>query len=203
MPFQPSPKRWRTKALDLRRERREAVRRMACTHPDDCVLSSTNCGRFPDGSKCVNVWRCSQWGKAHKLVKLARSDTARGALEGLANQIAPARLKPGERARRIQAWVRAHVPYVRERVETFQAPEFTIRNQIGDCDDHARVVRALLTAARIPARMVIMAKNGSPRHAVTQAVLGSSPVWLETTIDARFGEHPVDASRRLKRSTWK
>jgi len=81
--------------------------------------------------------------------------------------------------------------------EIFQGTMWTLSSGVGDCDDHARVVYALLVAGGVPARLSFLSKNGAPSHVWAEAFLGSRWVPLETTLDAAFGEDPVAAAVRL------
>jgi transglutaminase-like putative cysteine protease len=101
-----------------------------------------------------------------------------------------------ELTERVMRWVQAAVPYVRERGERFQSAAYT-RRKGGDCDDHARLVVALLKALGIRARVGVLPEDGEPRHAAAEAHLAGAWRWVETTIPAYLGEHPFDAVRRL------
>ncbi len=102
------------------------------------------------------------------------------------------------RARAIHAWVKGHVWFVREPKETFQSPSYTVQSGAGDCDDHANLVNAIAKNAELGARVVPLLKpNGDVKHAVCQIQVGSTWIWAETTVDARFGEDPAAAVNRL------
>lgn len=102
------------------------------------------------------------------------------------------------RARAVMAWVKSHVRYIREPKETFQSPTYTIRTKAGDCDDHANLVHAIARNAGLPAKVMPLWRDGQVRHAVSQIEIDGAWTWAETTIDARFGEHPQEAVKRLK-----
>lgn len=95
--------------------------------------------------------------------------------------------------------VRDRVRFVREVGEVFTSPGYTLGSGGGDCDDHARLAYALLRAGGVPARLAFLyrSKAEGPTHVVAQAFVGGAWVWLETTISADLGEHPVAAGRRL------
>jgi len=116
-----------------------------------------------------------------------------------------------ELATRVARFVRERVSFVREKDERFQPPLYTLELGQGDCDDHARMVAALLTAAGCDARIVgvanaqgnlshVAAQVRDPRHA-------SGWPFIETTINAgadyrpdngaHYGEHPRAAALRL------
>lgn len=101
-------------------------------------------------------------------------------------------------ARAVQEWTKKNVRYIKEPKETFQSPTYTIRSRHGDCDDHANLTHAILRNCNIEARIVPLSKGGQVRHAVTQVSVGGTWHWLETTVDAAFGEEPRAAVRRLK-----
>lgn len=77
----------------------------------------------------------------------------------LAGLIDVARVPPRDPvrlARAIQLYAARHVKFFRERPERFQQAARTIAWGIGDCDDKARLVAALLRTARVPARLTFM-----------------------------------------------
>lgn len=96
-------------------------------------------------------------------------------------------------------WVKTRIRFVREHGEVFARSDYTIAVGAGDCDDHARVVYALLLAGGVPARLAFLSKAGDPgpRHVAAQAYVDGRWVWMETTIDAELGEHPYRAAQRL------
>ena len=97
-----------------------------------------------------------------------------------------------------QAFVKCVVRFVREGVETFQHPKYTLRRRAGDCDDHARCVVAIILAAGGQARIVGVPNSaGRVAHVAPQAMHRGQWQWAETTVDAAFGEHPRLAARRL------
>ncbi len=114
-------------------------------------------------------------------------------------------------ARAIHANVQAHVKFVHEPEETFQASRVTMATGAGDCDDHARLVYALATAGHIPAQLVFFEEpDGSalptilfpgatqPVHVVAMLEdSGGTWQWAETTIEADYGEEPHEALARL------
>lgn len=102
--------------------------------------------------------------------------------------------------RSVQRNVQQQIRFVREPRETFQSARVTMRAKAGDCDDHARLVHALNRAAGARSRLLYFVKDGQPVHVAPQVHLGSAGwQWQETTIPARFGEHPRSAFTRLMR----
>ena len=82
----------------------------------------------------------------------------------------------------------------------------------GDCDDHARLVKALGLAANIPAELCfcdernvyvcedeLEKRHGAPEPVHVTAKLAGE--WAETTIAADFGEDPYEALDRLELET--
>lgn len=103
-----------------------------------------------------------------------------------------------EHAIGIQEFVKASVPFVRERQETFQHTLYTLHMRAGDCDDAARCVAALALASGLSARVVgLRNKSGAISHVTAQILDDGQWRWAETTVDAFYGEHPRDAAKRL------
>ncbi len=107
----------------------------------------------------------------------------------------------GDVARAIHAAVLGRCRYLGEGIETFQKASETWRSGLGDCDDHARLVLALARSVDLRCELGILRRpNGDPRHAVAKLWDGQAMQWAETTLAARFGEHPIAAKTRLKAS---
>lgn len=105
---------------------------------------------------------------------------------------------PRARAAAIQQWIKDHIWYVREPKETFQSPSYTVQSGAGDCDDHANLLNAIARNAQLVSRIVPLLKpNGDVKHAVTQVQINGAWNFAETTVDAHFGEGPLEAVRRL------
>ena len=103
-----------------------------------------------------------------------------------------------ELAHKIQRFVRDNVRFQREEEEATMASSLTLSLGQGDCDDHTVLVVALCLAAGLPARIeTVRNARGQIIHAVPMALVNGKRTWLETTINARFGEHPIDAAKRL------
>lgn len=94
-------------------------------------------------------------------------------------------------------YVRQRVRFRDEAVETFASPAATMRDGAGDCDDSERALVSLARAAGLPARFVFFLQDGQPAHVSAQVFDGGAWRWAETTIAARYGEHPFKAMRRL------
>ena len=97
----------------------------------------------------------------------------------------------------LHAWVRDHVSFTDEAVETFASAATTLRTGRGDCDDSARALVVLARACGIPARFVYLLDGPSPAHVCAQLFESGAWRWAETTIAARYDEHPVNAVDRL------
>ena len=112
---------------------------------------------------------------------------------------------PRDWAAVIHRLVRDTVAFQREPKETFQDSFLTLYYGAGDCDDVSRLVVALLRILGVRARLALLYRKGLrtsagedvPTHVSAQALLDGRWEWLETTLAARFGEHPVAAKRRL------
>jgi hypothetical protein len=111
----------------------------------------------------------------------------------------------------LHAFVQSAVEFTPEDVETFQTPSVTLATGKGDCDDSARALVALARAIGVKGRLVFFLQEGQPAHVAAQlqdaaapsnmsgGMSGAAPPWrwAETTIAARFGEHPFQALERL------
>jgi hypothetical protein len=95
------------------------------------------------------------------------------------------------------SYVLDHVRFQDEDVETFQRPTATLRLGYGDCDDSARVLRALASQSGIAARFVYFVKKRTPIHVCAQLWDRGRWQWAETTIPAHYGECPLAALERL------
>ncbi len=106
----------------------------------------------------------------------------------------------GARAAALHQFVKDQVAFVKEKRETFSPTLRTLDIGQGDCDDSARVMMALLRALDIPARLETLPTRDTgkvPLHVAAQVQLDGEWHWLETSIDATAGEHPLRAAKRL------
>lgn len=112
--------------------------------------------------------------------------------------------QPEAFGRTIHAWVKRHVRYSEERDEYFRAPLTTIEFAAGDCDDQTLLVVALARAGGLRARPLGMRdKAGDIVHVVGQLWHPDARGverwhWAETTLDADYDEHPLEAAARLQ-----
>lgn len=138
------------------------------------------------------------WGLARFLVEVSKESVSDPAVQRIAVALM-ARAKGAESyARAVQLWVQKNIRFIRERLEVFQAPRYTLEMRAGDCDCHAALVLCLLEAGGVGARMRFLTPDGSyPVHVLTQAYAGGVWVDLETTIAADYGEDPIAAAARL------
>lgn len=150
-------------------------------------------GRF----SCPDIREGDPWATARLLLALAKDDPSAPRVQELAATLARAGPETG---RAIQAYTRRAVRFRRERVETFASPSVTDALGFGDCDDSERLAYALARALGYPARLVFFLKGGSPTHVTLQIQDPhelASWTWVEVTLAARYGEHPLVASARL------
>jgi hypothetical protein len=158
--------------------------------------------RISDGgpAQLVGRLRCVDgWAAARLLVALAAEDARTPGARAFARQLRHRWPSDRDFAAGLHSWVKRHVRFVREHGEIFQSGAMTINEGAGDCDDHARLVYALAVAGGLDAAIGILHRGDAsgPAHATAQLVLGGVPVWAETTVDARLGEEPNAAAKRL------
>jgi transglutaminase-like putative cysteine protease len=137
-------------------------------------------------------------GAVRYLNDAAEHDAADPELRDLALRLGAAHTTPAALGEAVQRFVKATVRFVRETRETFQHALYTLKRGAGDCDDHARAVTALVRGAGHPGRLVGV-KNSAGKMAHVAPLVGVDGrwIWAETTCDARFGEHPRSAAKRL------
>lgn len=165
-----------------------AARRVGCSVGPSVLV---------DGVPVSRVWCRDAAHAAELLAVLAEADATRPDVQELARWLleqAPGRLAF---SRAVQRFIQARVRFVREPRERFARTDLTIAHGIGDCDDHARAVMALLLAGGVPARLVTLRRNGRAVHVLAQAFAGGTWRWLETTVAAHFDEPPHTAAIRV------
>lgn len=166
-----------------------------------CRIAEARVVMTPIGPRVYGKVECPDgWAAARYLLASSLSDAATPSARDLALQLR-AEAGPDDLAyiRRVFDFVKQSVRFVREQGEVFARADVTLNAGAGDCDDHARVVYALLRAGGVPAALAFLYKPGEqgPRHVVALARHDGKWVWLETTIDAGLGEHPYAAATRL------
>lgn len=160
-----------------------------------CRVARTR--RAHDGAHVYELACDSHAGKVQLLAALASYDAADGRVRRIAEQVA-GRGNALAQLRRLLAFVQRSVRFQWEPVETFQHTLRTLELGYGDCDDSARAVGAL--AASIGYRVglgTLSDPQGYPVHVAAMVEIGGTWLWLETTMAAYLGEHPLAAARRL------
>jgi transglutaminase-like putative cysteine protease len=97
---------------------------------------------------------------------------------------------PVKAARMLLAWVYRNVE--KRPVITVPSALEVLRTRIGDCNEHAVLLTALLRASGIPARLcvgLVYARGAFFYHAWTEAFLGK---WI--SMDATLDQMPADAT---------
>lgn len=102
----------------------------------------------------------------------------------------------------IYEWVDENIRFVRDinGVETLQTPERTLDLAVGDCDDHAILLSALLESIGHPTRFAALGfQPGHFSHVFAETKIGREK-WLslETTVPGAFpGWYPPRVSERM------
>lgn len=104
--------------------------------------------------------------------------------------------------RALHRFVRSYITYVRDvrNVETLTIPTLTLINRAGDCDDQAMLLASLLEALGHPTKFVAMG-FGAPQqysHVLTETLVGTRWVPLETTVDRPVGWTPPGQRARME-----
>jgi hypothetical protein len=175
-----------------------ALRRAAAR--GGCTVVRSSVQPTSTGPRVIGSVMCPDgWGAARMLLAAAAEDAQTAGARDLALELRAGAPSDEAFARAVFDHVRAGVAFVREPGEVFGSSSYTLALGGGDCDDHARIVYALLRAGGLPARLAFLFKSrrAGPSHVVAQAYAGGAWRWLETTIAARFDEHPIAAARRL------
>jgi hypothetical protein len=142
--------------------------------------------------------RCkSHAAKVKLLSNLAESDAGDPEVRRLAESIVAGARSEDEQVRRLHAFVQGRVLFTREHRETFSHTLRTLDVGLGDCDDSARALVALLRSLGMQAGMLTLPERGTPTHVGAAVKTKDGWRWLETTIAARAYEHPLAAAKRL------
>lgn len=164
-----------------------------------CELRAVGIRPTSAGPRAVGSVTCTDgWMAARLLLALAIEDSRTPGARNLALTLRREASTDEEFARVVHAFVKDNVDFVREAGEVFQGAAYTLEMGAGDCDDHFRLVYALAVAGGLKGQLGILHKpNMPPSHAVALLCPDSTCAWAETTVDAAYGEHPVDAAIRL------
>lgn len=96
----------------------------------------------------------------------------------------------------IFGWVQDNVRYVRDvhEVETLSSPDKTLEGRIGDCDDQATLLAALLESVGYPTRFIAAGYTfpGELEHVYLQVFLDGQWVDLDPTEHRHMGWAPPD-----------
>lgn len=97
---------------------------------------------------------------------------------------------PVEKVRKLMAWIDTHI----EKRPVLSMPDAlsTLQNRMGDCNEHAVLLAALLRTAGIPADVeagLVYMRGRFYYHAWNRIHIG---IWI--TVDALFGQFPADVT---------
>lgn len=151
-----------------------------------------------DGSTAIRIECPTQQSKIDLLHELGRYDAWWFPdMTRIARQIVSG-CGPDDHARleAIQRYVQTHVGFCEEEQETFPSALQVLLDGIGDCDDHSLLVVALAAVLDYDTCCEAFPAP-EPTHVAAQAECDGAWLWMETTVPARLGEHPIDACHRL------
>ena len=98
-------------------------------------------------------------------------------------------------AMRLHQYVRDEIRYLRDvrGVETVQTPTLTLDLAVGDCDDKALLLAALLESIGHPTRFLAVGfQPGELDHVLVETKIGNHYLAAETTEPVPFGWRPPD-----------
>jgi hypothetical protein len=152
-----------------------------------------------DGSYAHRIGCRNHAAKVRLLELLAEHDSTLPDVRRLAELVAAGAADTAEQLQRLQSFVQSRVTFTSERDETFTATMRTLAHGLGDCDDSSRALMALVRSLGIPCRLRTLpdSPDAIPLHVAPQAKLDGRWIWLEPSIAAQLGEHPLAAARRL------
>lgn len=184
-------------------ETRTQTRRAVDQHAENVARAARGAGSRVertwsyDGRAAWKVVCPSHRHKVRLLANLAELDAQTDPrLRELA--VAVASDKRGRRATiaALQQLVQETVAHWGEGAETFSPSWETLDSGIGDCDDSARALLALLRSLGVKAGLATL--YDPPRHVAVVVHLDGGWKWAEASIAAQLGEHPAAAHRRLR-----
>lgn len=167
-----------------------------------CTVRSVRVADTAAGPRAIGDVVCADgWAASTMLLALSVADAETAGARDVAlaiRQVAPA---DDDFATFVHQYVKDNVAFVREQGEIFAGPSYTMVARGGDCDDHVRLTYAILGAGGLPVRLAFLyhaahAAEG-PSHVVCQVFIDGAWRWCETTVDAAFGEDPLEAATRL------
>ena len=98
-------------------------------------------------------------------------------------------------AMRLHQYVRDEIRYLQDvrGVETVQTPTLTLDLAVGDCDDKALLLAALLESIGHPTRFLAVGfQPGELDHVLVETTIGNHYLAAETTEPVPFGWRPPD-----------
>lgn len=166
----------------------------AIARKSGCVVELGD--RLNDGTLAYELRCPSHAAKVRLLANLAEYDSLQPEVIRLAERLAA--LGDGDQwkiAQIIHAFVRDGVRFLPEPREKFMPTMRTLALGFGDCDDTSRATMALLRAAGL--RGGLLTLGNPPRHVSAAVQLKGTWEWLDASLDAMPGEHPLAAAKRL------
>jgi transglutaminase-like putative cysteine protease len=148
-----------------------------------------------DGEIAYEVSCPSHQSKVELLGALADYDSHSPDVRRMAERIAAGAPDSWYQVVALHAYVRDRVVFTRELRETFTSTMQTLKHGLGDCDCSALALCALLRSLGHDAGMMTLGQP--PKHVAAGVRHGGRMHWLETTINAEPGEHPIAAGKRL------
>jgi transglutaminase-like putative cysteine protease len=112
------------------------------------------------------------------------------AIQKLASNLIDEKDPPLEKARKLVAWMQAHIK--KRPVISLPDALSTLENRVGDCNEHAVLFAAMARASGIPTRIeagVVFLRKRFFYHAWNSIYVGR---WI--TVDALFDQIPADVT---------
>lgn len=137
-----------------------------------------------------------------QMVKYARAGKDTYTVRRLAEQIVIGVKQKSyvEEARALQEYVRDHIRYTMDirGTETLATPEMTIQRGLGDCDDKALLISALLESVGHPTRFVAVGLSSNNFcHVLVETRIANNWIAVETTENVPLGWYPPGMVSRL------